>query len=95
MSYQLILFFITVGFIAITTFLVPYLKRKGLWVVTLFAVNLIEQVYDFFEMKGAGQDKYKWVETILLSINPKLTDEEVELLIEELVSKMNEIKLMQ
>lgn len=88
MEYNFYLYLIIIVTLGISLFLVPWLKGKGLWAVTLFAVNIAEQLFDY---TYAGKDKFAWVDDILKQIAPKLTDLEREMLIEELVDRMNEI----
>lgn len=92
MSYELILMLITFASIAGGTFLVPYLKNKGVWAFALFGVNIIEQICDFLELQGYGKKKYEFVSGILRKLNPKLTGIEIEGIIEQLVKEMNELK---
>ena len=92
MSYEIIIALITFIFIVITVALVPYLKNKGIWLTALFAVNIAEQICDFFGMRGMGDEKYAFVKRTLLMLNPKLNDEQICNIIETLVEKMNELK---
>lgn len=68
-----------------------WLKKKGLWTITLLCVSIAEQICDFFELSGAGKKKYSFVSNILLMINPKLTDAEIEIFIETMVTRMKEV----
>lgn len=92
MSYEIIIALITFIFVVLTVALVPYLKNKGVWLTALFAVNIAEQICDFFGMRGMGEEKYAFVKRILLMINEKLTIEQIDSIIETLVKKMNELK---
>ena len=92
MEYVTILGVITVIFVVASTFIVPFLKNKGLWAVALFAVNIIEQVCDFMELQGMGYKKFSFVKKVLLMVNPKLTQDEIENIIETLVAEMNKLK---
>lgn len=87
-----ILGFITVLFTGLGIFLVPFLKQKGLWVYATFLVNIIEQVCDFMELQKMGYKKFMFVKKLLRMVNPKLTEEELEKIIETIVAKMNELK---
>lgn len=91
MSFEVLMCLIVVGFVVISMLLVPFLKKKGLWAVTLFAVNLIEQVCDFMELHGYGPKKYEFVKKVLLMISPHLMDEQIDLLIETIVDKMHQL----
>lgn len=92
MNYEMILAFITFMFVVLTVALVPYLKRKGIWAIALFAVNIVEQICDFLLFKGAGPEKYAFVKRVLNMISPKLTDEQIDDIIETLVAEMNALK---
>lgn len=92
MSYEIIIALITFIFIVLTVVLVPYLKRKGIWAIALFAVNIVEQVCDFIYLRGAGPEKYAFVKRILKMASPKLTDEQIDDIIETLVTEMNALK---
>ena len=86
-------------------------KHPIVWLVALVCVNSIEFVCKWLQLKGYGDEKYKFVyqvisilqgtyqvpeegepnliKKILLKLNPKLTDEEIRILIESIVSKMH------
>lgn len=87
-----ILGIITILFTGIGALVVPYLKEKGLWVYATFLVNIIEQVCDFMELQKMGYKKFMFVKRLLRMANPKLTEEELENIIETIVTKMNGLK---
>lgn len=89
MSYEIIMFLMVVIFSAIGMIGVPWLKNKGLWVITLFAVNIAEQIFNYAK---AGEEKFEWVDRLLIQFVPKLTEEQREKLIEELVARLNLVK---
>lgn len=92
MSYELMIFLITAIAMCITMVIIPYLKKKGLWVAALFGCNIIEQVCVFLDLQGYGENKYEFVKKVLLMLSPKLTDEQIDTLIETIVAKINEAK---
>ncbi len=93
MSYELIIALIGCVSILLLGVVIPIIKKKPhLWVAALFAVNLIEQVCNFFELNGCGPKKYQFVRKLLLMLNPKLTEQQIKNIIETLVKKMNELK---
>lgn len=89
MEFNLIMCLVVVLFTVASIVLVPYLKQKGWWMATLFAVNIAEQIFNYAK---AGQDKFAWVDKLLQQLIPKLTALEREALIEELVSRLNSLK---
>lgn len=75
-----------------TMVLILYLHKKGLrWLALLF-VSIIEAICDFMKLNGYGEKKYEFVKMILLIISPKLSNEQIDTLIEDMVKKMKEIK---
>ena len=92
MSYEIIVALITFIFVLFTVALMPYLKKKGIWVVALFAVNIVEQIAEFLWLEGAGVEKYAFVKRVLLMMSSKLTNEQIDNIIETLVAKMNNLK---
>lgn len=92
MSYELMMFCIVAIAMCITMVLVPYLKKKGLWVAALFGCNIIEQVCAFLDLQGYGAKKYEFVKKVLLMLSPKLTDVQIDELIETIVAKINDVK---
>lgn len=92
MSYEAIMFIIIAIATGAVMVLVPYLKKKGLWVATLFGCNIIEQICAFLDLQGYGTKKYEFVKKVLLMLSPKLTDEQINELIETMVAKINEVK---
>lgn len=91
MSFDLLMCMIVIAFVIASVLVVPWLKQKGLWAITLFAVNLIEQVCDFMALQSYGPKKYEFVKKVLLMISPHLTDEQIDLLIETMVDKMHQL----
>lgn len=89
MEFNLVMCFIVVIFTVIGMIVMPWLKRKGLWVATLFAVNMAEQMFNYVK---AGAEKYVWVDNTLKMLLPKLTDEERKQIIEEVVNLLNSLK---
>lgn len=89
MEFNLIMAFIVVVFTLASIVAIPWLKKKGWWVATLFAVNIAEQIFNYAK---AGHKKYVWVDKLLQQLIPKLTALEREKLIEELVERMNALK---
>lgn len=80
----------------ITYILVPYIKRKttaqqrediGFWVY--MAVAAAEQI---FQIPKSGEAKKKYVIDYLLKLGIKLTDEELNILIEAAVYELNKAK---
>jgi hypothetical protein len=55
MSYEMIITLIACVGILLAGVLVPWLKKKGWWVATLFAVNIAEQIFNYSK---AGPEKY-------------------------------------
>lgn len=92
MDYAIITFLIVVVFTGVSMLIVPFLKQKGLWAITLIAVNLIEGICDFLSLQKYGDKKFAWVDALLKQVSPKLTQEEREKLIEQIVSSMNALK---
>lgn len=89
MEFNLLMTLIVVTFTVLTMALVPWLKKKGWWMATLFAVNIAEQVFNY---AGAGAEKFVWVDRLLQQLIPKLTETQREMLIEELVKRLNQFK---
>ena len=89
MEFNLLMCFIVVLFTVIAMVVIPWLKKKGFWMATLFAVNIAEQIFNYAK---AGPEKYVWVDKLLQQLIPKLTALERETLIEEIVKRMNKLK---
>jgi hypothetical protein len=89
MEFNLVMTLIAVIFTVGAMVLVPWLKKKGWWVATLFAVNIAEQIFDYAK---AGPEKFVWVDKLLQQLLPKLSALEREMLIEDLVERLNKLK---
>jgi hypothetical protein len=89
MEFNMIMALIVVFFTVASMVLIPWLKKKGWWMATLFAVNIAEQIFNYAK---AGPDRFAWVDKLLQQLIPKLTALEREMLIEELVDRMNGLK---
>lgn len=89
MTFNLLMALIAVAFVLLIQLAIPFLKSKGLWLVTLFAVNIAEQIFNYAK---AGEEKYKWVDSLLKQFMPKLTIIERNMVIEELVKWMKKVK---
>lgn len=92
MNYEMVTYLIGAIFMGLLAVGIPFLKSKGLTLLTLLMVNIIEQICEFMEISGNGQKKYAFVKKVLLMISPKLTDEQIETLIESMVIRMKEVK---
>ena len=93
MSYELILALISCIAILLVGVVIPIIKKKPhIWLAALFAVHLIEQICNFLDLHGYGPKKYEFVRKVLLLLNPKLSNQQIETIIETLVKKMNALK---
>jgi hypothetical protein len=92
MEFNMIMALIVVVFTVVSMVLVPWLKKQKLWIGALFAVNIIEQICAFLELQGYGVKKYAFVRKVLIMLNPKLSEQQIEIIIETLVEKMNALK---
>lgn len=89
MEFNVLMCIVVVVFTILTMIGVPFLKKKGWWMATLFAVNIAEQLFDY---AYAGAEKFVWVDKLLQQLIPKLTALERKQLIEELVDRLNSLK---